>query len=132
MASLPTAECCEHNVAAVLDVTSTPEIVESAVIDGSGMRRTEGAQESLNEAIVAPSQSLRRFIELVPCSDGRHVANEVAILPATKDWVFFKSYGDEAASWRRYVCHSHRRFTTWLCRADKELLPEQLWVCRDG
>ena len=105
MASLPTAECCEHNVAAVLDATSTEEIGEWAVIDGSGMRRTEGAQESLNEAIVAPSQSLRRFIELVPCSDGRHFANEVAIDPATKDWVFFKSHGDSAGTWRRGSWH---------------------------
>ena len=104
-ASLPTAECREHNVAAALDATCTQDIVEWAVMDESGMQRTDGAQESLNEAIVAPSQSLRRFIELVPCSDGRHFANEVAIDPATKDWVFFKSHGDSAGTWRRGSWH---------------------------
>ena len=67
----------------------------------SGMRTTDGAQESLNEAIVAHSQSVLRFIELVPCGGGRHFANAVAIHPATKDLLFFKSHGDEAGSWRR-------------------------------
>ena len=105
MASLPTAECCEHNVASALDATFTKEIVEWAVMDESGMRRTEGAQESLNEATAAPSQSLRRFIELVPCSDGWHFANEVTIDPAAKDWVFYKSHGDEAGSWRSGSWH---------------------------
>ena len=105
MASLSTAEFRESNVAAALDANAAQEIVEWSVIDDSGMRSTEGAQESLSEAIVAPSQSLRRFIELVPCSDGRHFANEVAIDPATKDWVFFKSHGDSAGTWRRGSWH---------------------------
>ena len=69
-------------------------------MDESGMQRTDGAQDSLDEPIVAPSQSLRRFIELVPCSDGRHFANEVAIDPATKDFVFFKNHGDSAGTQR--------------------------------
>ena len=65
------------------------------------MRSTEGAQESLSEAIVAPSQSLRRFIELVPGDGGRHFANEVAIHPATKDLLFFKGHREETGTWRR-------------------------------
>ena len=101
MASLPTAEFRESTFAAALDATSAQEIVEWSVIDESGMRSTEGAQESLNEAIVAPSQSLRRFIELVPGDGGRHFANEVAIHPATKDWLFFKGHRKETGSWRR-------------------------------
>ena len=101
MASLPTAACREHNDAAALDATCTRDIEEWAVVDESRMQRTDGARVSLNEAIVAPSQSLRRFIELVACSDGRHFANEVAIDPATKDWVLFKSHGDSAGTWRR-------------------------------
>ena len=104
MASLPTAEFCENNVAAVLDATSAEEIVEWSVIDESGMRSPEGAQESLNEATVAPSQRLLRFIELVPGDGGRHFANEVAIHPATKDWLFFKGYRKETGSWRRGSC----------------------------
>ena len=101
MASLPTAEFCENNIAAVLDATSAKEIVEWSVIDKSGMRSTEGAQEIVNQTIVAPSQSLRRFIAFVPCGDGRHFANDVAIHPATKDFVFSKSHGDKARTWRR-------------------------------
>ena len=65
------------------------------------MRSTEGAQESLSAAFVAPSQSLRRFIELVPGDGGRHFANEVAIHPATKDLLFFKSHKEETGTWRR-------------------------------
>ena len=92
MATLPTAEFRESNVAAALDATSAQEIVEWSVIDDSGMRSTEGAQESLSEAIVATSPSLWRFMELVPGDGGRHFANEVAIHPATKDWLFFNGY----------------------------------------
>ena len=92
MASLPTAEFRESIVAAAQDVTAAKEIVERSVIDNSGMRSTEGAQESFSAAIVAPSQSLRRFIELVPGDGGRQFANEVAIHPATKDWLFFKGH----------------------------------------
>ena len=101
MASLPTAEFRENNVAAALDATAAQEIVEWSVIDDSGMRSTEGAQESLSEAIVATSQSLRRFIELVPGDGGRHFANEVAIHLATKDWQFFKGHKEETGTWRR-------------------------------
>ena len=101
MASLPTAACREHNDAAALDATCTHDIKEWAVVDESRMQRTAGAQVSLNDAIVAPSQSLRRFIEVVPCSNGRHCANEVAIDLASPDWVFFKSHGASAGTWRR-------------------------------
>ena len=83
MAPVPTAEFRESNVAAALAATSAQEIVEWSVIVDSGMRSTEGAQESLSEAIVAPSQSLRRFTELVPGDGGRHFANEVPIHHAT-------------------------------------------------
>ena len=92
MASLPTAEFRQSNVAAALDGTAATEIVEWSVIDDSGMRSTEAVQEGLSEAIVARSQSLRRFIELVPGDGGRHFATEVAIHPTTKDWVFFKGH----------------------------------------
>ena len=101
MASLPTAEFCENNGAAVLDATSAQEMIEWSVIDTSGMRSTEGAQESLSEAIVAPSQSLRRFIELVPGDGGRLFTNEVVIHPATEDWLFFKGHKKETGTWRR-------------------------------
>ena len=79
----------------------TAEFREWSVIDDSGMRSTESAQESLSEAIVAPLQSLRRFIELVPGDGGRHFANEVAIHPATKDWVFCMGHREETGTWRR-------------------------------
>ena len=101
MASLPTAACREHNDAAALDATCTHDIEEWAVVDESRMQRTDGAHDSLNETLVAPSQSLRRFIEVVPCSNGRHFANEVAIDLASPDWVFFKSHGASAGTWRR-------------------------------
>ena len=91
MASLPTAACREHNDAAALDATCTRDIEEWAVVDESRMQRTDGARVSLNEAIVAPSQSLRRFIEVVPCSMDF----------ASPDWVFFKSHGASAGTWRR-------------------------------
>ena len=97
MASLPTAACREHNDAAALDATCTHDIEERAVADESRMQRTDGAQDTLNEAIVA----LRRFIEVIPCSNGRHCANEVAIDLASPDWVFFKSHGASAGTWRR-------------------------------
>ena len=101
IASLPTAEFRESNVAAALDATAAQAIVERSVLDDSGMRSTEGAQESFSAAIMAPSQSLRRFIELVPGDGGRHFANEVAIHPATKDWLFFKGHKEETGTWRR-------------------------------
>ena len=74
---------------------------EWSVIDDIGMRSTEGALEGVSEAIVAPSQCLRRFIELVPGDSGRHYANEVAIHPATEDGVFFKCHRQETGTWRR-------------------------------
>ena len=86
MASRPTAACREHNDAAALDATCTHDIEEWAVVDESRMQRTDGAQVSLNDAIVAPSQSLRRFIEVVPCSNGRHFANEVAMTSPVQTW----------------------------------------------
>ena len=101
MASLPTAEFRESNVAAALDATAAQEIVEWSVIDDSGMRSTEAPQESFSEAIMAPSQSLRHFIELVPGDGGRHFADEVTIHPATKEWLFFKGHKEETGTWRR-------------------------------
>ena len=51
MASLPTAELRESNVAA-LDVTAAQEIVEWSVIDDNRMRNTEGAQEIWNSCVL--------------------------------------------------------------------------------
>ena len=103
-----------------LDATCTRDIEEWAVVDESRMQRTDGAQDTLNEAIVAPSQSLRRFIEVVPCSNGRHFPNEVAIDLASPDWVFFKEsrrvggyLAPRVAEPHRYTCDTHLRLTTW-------------------
>ena len=101
IASLPTAASREHNVAVELDATCTTDIVEWTLVDESRMPRTDGELVSPNDAIVAPSASLRRFIEVVPGSNGRHFANEIAIDIASPDWVFFKSQGVSAGSWRR-------------------------------
>ena len=111
---------------------------EWSVIDDIGMRSTEGALESPSEAIVAPSQSLRRFIELVPGDGGRHFANGGGDSPSDQRLGVLQGsqkrngyVAPRVVGLHRYVFHAQLRFKTVRCREDNELLPEQLLVLCD-